>query len=350
MKNFLPKLIIFIFIAITAIATTIAVTAYSLNRPTALSGETSFMITSGTGANQIAHNLQQAGLIRNATFFRIHARLSGNQSLFRAGNYTIPAGLTSVSISHLLVAGVPDILYSVTIPEGRSLRQAANILYDNGFIDSPAQFIAAASNPEVLQRWHILGDTAQGFLFPSTYLMPKPYPAERIVELMLRTFYEQLATVAPWWHTLSLEELNRRVNMAGLVEKEYRIPGEAALMASVFYNRLERDMRLESCASVVYVITEILGRPHPNRIFYADLEIDHPYNVYRNYGLPPSPISSPGLIALKAAFNPADTNYLFFVVNEATTGVPGSHQFSETWAEHAQGAAAYILATFVPQG
>ncbi|MCL2519389.1 MAG: endolytic transglycosylase MltG [Spirochaetaceae bacterium] len=349
MKKFLLRLVIFSLAFTVTIAAILAISAYNFNRPTTLNSEANFTVAAGAGASQIAINLQSAGLIRNATFFRIHARFTGNQSLFRAGSYTIPAGLTTAAISQLLVEGVPDILYSVTIPEGRTLRQTANILYNNGFIADPADFITAASNPELLQRWHILADTAQGFLFPSTYRMPKPYPAERIAELMIRTFYQQLATVAPWWDTLTLQELNYRVNMAGLVEKEYRVPGEAALMASVFFNRLERGIRLESCASVVYVITEILGRPHPTRLFYVDLDIDHPYNVYRNHGLPPSPISSPGLVALNAAFNPATTNYLFFVVNEAATGIPGSHQFSETYAQHLQGREAYILATFSPQ-
>jgi UPF0755 protein len=126
--------------------------------------------------------------------------------------------------------------------------------------------------------------------------------------------------------------------MASIVEREYRSPDEAPVMAGVFYNRLKLRMRLQSCATVVYVITEIQGKPHPSRLFDKDIEIKDPYNTYTQRGLPPGPIASPGLTALNAAINPAETDYLYFrLVNQAE----GRHYFSKTLDGHIQAAALY---------
>ena len=138
---------------------------------------------------------------------------------------------------------------------------------------------------------------------------------------------------------MSPGELNNRVIIASIVEREYRIPEEAAIMAGVFFNRLRIGMALQSCATVEYVITEILGLPHPTRIFNRDLEIRNPYNTYMYPGLPPGPISWPGEIALRAAFNPAETNYLYFRLIELSTG---RHHFSRTLDDHIRAGALYV--------
>ncbi|HOX92645.1 MAG TPA: endolytic transglycosylase MltG, partial [Spirochaetales bacterium] len=116
-----------------------------------------------------------------------------------------------------------------------------------------------------------------------------------------------------------------------IVEREYRLPEEAPRMASVFLNRLKIGMALQSCATVVYVITQRLGKPHPSRLFDRDLEIPDPFNTYRQPGLPPAPIANPGLVALSAVFRPESSRYLYFrLVDEAS----GRHYFSETLDEH----------------
>jgi UPF0755 protein len=113
------------------------------------------------------------------------------------------------------------------------------------------------------------------------------------------------------------------------VEREYRAPEEAPLMAGVFYNRLARRMRLESCATVEYVITEIEGKPHPDRLYTEDLWIESDYNTYRHSGLPPAPICNPGSVALRAAIAPQKSDYLYFRVSGN-----GKHYFSKTFDEH----------------
>jgi len=134
-------------------------------------------------------------------------------------------------------------------------------------------------------------------------------------------------------------ELNRRIIIASIVEREYRVPEEAAVMAGVFYNRLDIGMALQSCATVEYVITEIQGRPHPEQLFNRDLEIRDPYNTYIRPGLPPGPISAPGETALKAAFIPESTEYLYFRLID--TGA-GRHYFSRTLDDHIRAGALYV--------
>ena len=126
-------------------------------------------------------------------------------------------------------------------------------------------------------------------------------------------------------------DLHQVVILASIVEKEYKLKEEAPLIASVFKNRLKHNIGLYSCATIVYIITEIQGKPHPDRILTVDTKIDNPYNTYKWAGLTPGPISNPGLTALNASVNTPKTPYYFFQVeNEAT----GKHVFTETFEEH----------------
>jgi UPF0755 protein len=156
---------------------------------------------------------------------------------------------------------------------------------------------------------------------------------------MADTFYKRLQEFVPEALSLSPAELNTRVIIASIVEREYRIPDETSLMAGVFYNRLKIGMGLQSCATVEYVITEIQGRPHPEVLLNSDLEIKDPYNTYIRPGLPPGPISAPGKTALRAAFNPVRTDYLYFRLTDAEAG---RHYFSRTLDDHIRAGALYL--------
>jgi UPF0755 protein len=130
---------------------------------------------------------------------------------------------------------------------------------------------------------------------------------------------------------LTPAELYEKITLASIIEREYRVEEEAAVIAAVFQNRLEHGMRLESCATVEYIITEIQGKPHPARLFNRDIQIQHPYNTYIRGGLPPGPIAAPGPVALKAAFSPARNDFLFFRVIDPASG---RHYFSKNFDEH----------------
>jgi UPF0755 protein len=179
----------------------------------------------------------------------------------------------------------------------------------------------------------------EGYLYPDTYLFPPAYPASRVVTAMADTFFIRLKEIRDDILSLSPEELNRRVIIASIVEREYRVNEEAALMAGVFYNRLEIGMALQSCATVEYVITEIQGRPHPEVLYTRDTEIRDPYNTYIRPGLPPGPISAPGKVALEAAFNPAASDYLYFRLVDSASG---QHYFSKNLDDHIRAGVLYV--------
>ncbi len=148
---------------------------------------------------------------------------------------------------------------------------------------------------------------------------------------MVGALRSRLAEGLPESLSLDPGELHRRIILASVVEREYRLPEEAPRIAGVFWNRLKIGMALQSCATVVYIITEVQGKKHPEVLYNRDIEIQHPFNTYLHPGLPPAPIANPGLTALQAVFRPEPSRYLYFRLLDARTG---RHYFSETLDEH----------------
>ena len=298
-----------------------------------------FEVRNGESSQSVGTRLQNANVIRNRYFWNLLFRL--DNEFLKVGTYRVELPATQMNIRSVLIAG-EQLLVRVTIPEGFTLRRTAGLLEEAG-ITGFNDFLAAASSREILNAFSIPGATMEGYLYPDTYLFPLSYPAHRVVTVMADNFFRRLeeieAALSIPITTMSAEELNRRIILASIVEREYRVPEEAAIMAGVFNNRLRIGMALQSCATVEYVITEILGRPHPTVLFNRDLEIRNPFNTYLYRGLPPGPISAPGNIALKAAFQPATTNYLFFRLIDARTG---RHHFSRTLDEHIRAGALFV--------
>ena len=299
------------------------------------SGALILEVRGGESAQSVGRRLENAGVIRSTYFWNLLARL-GREHI-RAGTYRIELPANQISIRSVLTAG-EQLLVRVTIPEGLTLRRTAELLEEAG-ITRAQDFIAVASSREMLDAFNIPGQTMEGYLFPDTYLFPLSYPAHRVVSAMANNFFSRLAQIVPESASMTPAEINERVIMASIVEREFRVREEAALMAGVFFHRLRIGMMLQSCATVVYVITEQLGRPHPERLFYRDLEIPSPFNTYRHRGLPPAPIASPGETALLAAFYPVHTDYLFFRLIDPADG---RHFFSRTLAEHHRAGALFV--------
>ncbi|GHV54288.1 hypothetical protein AGMMS49579_14560 [Spirochaetia bacterium] len=304
-------------------------------------GSVTMDVRNGESALSVGKRLEDAGIIRSRYFWYILARYE--KEYIKTGAYRLELPASQLSIYSVLVSG-KQMLYRVTVPEGVTLKKAARIFEEAGICEAEA-FLEAASNPETLDRYRVPGKTMEGYLFPDTYLFPQNYPASLVIQTMADNFYarlEELAAVQlPPEHPAKLppEELFRRVSLASIVEREYRVDDEAPLMAGVFYNRLGINMALQSCATVEYVITEIRGRPHPEVIYTRDTEIRDPYNTYVNTGLPPGPICSPGMVALNAVFNPVESDYLYFRLIDPAAG---RHYFSRTLDDHIAAGVFYV--------
>jgi UPF0755 protein len=310
-----------------------------LDAPTGLIGEKGleFRVTSGESAVAVARRLQEAGAIQSAELFRVLIKFRGQEQNLKTGIYLIGPSLSGSAIADLIVSG-EQMMVRVSLPEGSGLDALAATAESAG-VASATAVIAAARDPDLLAALGIPASSMIGYLFPDTYLLPPEAGAEALLRLMVETFRKRLADALPEAASLSPSEIHTRIIIASIVEREYRLAEEAPLMAGVFWNRLRIGMALQSCATVVYAITENLGRPHPSRLFDRDLKIDDPFNTYMFPGLPPAPICNPGLTAIMAAFRPVSTKFLYFrLVDEAK----GSHYFSETLDEHIKAGGLFV--------
>lgn len=282
-------------------------------------------ITDGMTARKAAEILYENGIIKNEKVFYLFARFpeigalvtGADKDIFvlKKGIATVHSSQSLVGIYYGLSAGRGR-LVQVPIPEGLTVRKIAERLEASG-ICAADDFKRAAKGDE-------------GFLFPDTYSLSPGMDADAVVKIMKKNFSGKISSI-PGLAAADSERQRYIVTLASVIEREYRAEEEAPLIASVFTNRLEHGIGLYSCATVEYVITEVLGRPHPDIITYDDLKIDSPYNTYLNAGLPPGPICNPGLVALKAAAAPAETDYYYFQLMDEDEG---RHVFTKTLGEH----------------
>ena len=292
-----------------------------------------FTIKRGASVRAITADLKTAGLIRFEYPTYLYFRLVNNP--IKAGTYKLSPAWSIRTLSAYLQAGKQELI-KVTVPEGLTLSKTAAILEERQVVTADA-FLAAAENPALLQVYGITGNSAEGFLFPDTYFFSYTETAAHVVTTMLDNFFNKTAAI-PHFPTDPAQRYEA-VILASIIEREYRVPEEAAKIAGVFSNRLKIGMGLQSCATVEYILTEVQHKPHPERLLNRDLEIDHPYNTYKWRGLPPGPISNPGLTALYAACNPEKSNYLYFRLEDAEAG---THVFTRNLTEHTK-AGALIL-------
>lgn len=283
-----------------------------------------FEVRRGESAMSVGRRLENANIIRNRYFWYLLCRVK--KEIIKTGTYQLELPANQLAIHGILVSG-RQILQKVTIPEGVTLKKTARILEDAGIC--PRQdFLDSAENKQIINHYKIPNATMEGYLFPDTYLFPFDYNADSVVRAMADNFFEKISTIDGG---LSPEELNKRVILASIIEREYRLAEEAPVMAGVFFNRLDIGMALQSCATVEYIITEIQGLPHPVVLLNKDIEIRNPYNTYILPGLPPGPISNPGTTSLHAVFYPDKNNYLYFRLEDSDSG---KHYFSRTLDEH----------------
>ncbi len=290
----------------------------------------SFSIKSGESTARIAEDLKKSGVIEYPLFFRIMSKISGFDGKYMVGDFSLKNSMSYGEIFKKL-SSLPDSVgaVTVTIPEGYEFRQIADILEKNGLIDRE-KFYSLAQNHDFgfsfLENIPNRETRLEGYLFPDTYIFDSQSTEESILNTMLSRFDEIVADDL----RLRANELNMTldevITLASVIEREAQGDHDRDNVSSVFHNRLKsKDYPyLESCATVQYILKE-----RKTVLSVADTKIDSPYNTYKNPGLPIGPISSPGEKAILSALYPAETNYLFFVLDSS-----GVHRFAETFDEH----------------
>jgi len=289
--------------------------------------ERTVKIPRGSGASQIARQLADEGLIRSPYPFLLYCTLTRRSNRLRPGAYKLSGSLSTMAIADRIArTGGSSEDVTVTLPEGLTAQQTADRLAQAGAIDSAAEFLDIVQHPggNVELPFPPPPTGLEGYLFPNTYRFRRhSHPAE-VIERLCRTFYERFALTNEAVLDRSGRSLHEVVTIGSLIEREAERSSELARVSGVIVNRLNRHMLLQIDATVLYA----LGH-HKDRVLKADLEVQSPYNTYRNPGLPPGPIASPGLPSLVAALFPERHEFLYYVVNP-----DGGHTFSRTEAEH----------------
>jgi UPF0755 protein len=294
-------------------------------------GEVHVVIPRGASLGDIADQLEQEGVVDSSTFFALRARIAGRSGELKPGPYNFQGDMAYTDVLDALEQGVPPNVVRVTIPEGRSRAEIAPTVRR-----LKGNYRRATRRSRLLKpsNYGAEGATSlEGFLFPSTYELRKGRPVRRLVDEQLRAFKQNFAKV-------DLAYARRRkltpydvLTIASLVERETAIPRERPLIASVIYNRLKNDIRLDIDATTRFAVG---NWTEPLKV--SELQNPSRYNTRVHSGLPPGPIGSPGLASIRAAAHPAKTGYIFYVA--AVCG-NGKHKFAETDPEFQRYVAEY---------
>lgn len=284
-------------------------------------------IPDGAGTSGISKILKNREIIKYPSVFKIYMKLTG-QPLYQKGLHSVSASMSYKEISQRLQSA-PDVTQEkrIVIPEGYELRQIADLLSENGLVDRD-KFMNEAENGnfdyDFIKLIPKRENRLEGYLYPDTYIFSYEENEHDIINKMLAAFNEK---VVPEYNNSDGRTLDDIIIMASVIEREAANDEERPLVSSVFYNRIKIGMKLESCATVQYILKE-----RKNVLSNSDTAIDSPYNTYKYSGLPKGPIASPGISSVRAAISPADTNYLYFLA----TADGSKNLFSETFEEHNQ--------------
>jgi UPF0755 protein len=296
---------------------------YAVYRDRSLpAAETNVVVERGSTFVEIARLLAEKGVISNVTSFRLLAKLRGSETAVRAGEYRFDPHQSQSEVLRSLLTGGAQVAVWVTIPEGYTAKQIAARLQDAGTGSADD-----LENDFLHDRIVVDGATTanlEGFLFPSTYLVPLGASGAQIEGVFTGEFLKELPADAAARAKALGVTVPQAVTVASLVEREAKADADRPAIAGVIYNRLRIGMPLQVDATIEYALPE-----HKAALSFADLRIDSPYNTYLHGGLPPTPIANPGRPSLEAAFHPSKSEYLYYVYCGN-----GRHVFGKTLAEH----------------
>ena len=294
---------------VTGVSGLYAYTEYSTPGP--LAENKVVMVDSGKSVTEIGAALEQNGVISNGRIFALMAELTGQRTKLKAGEYAFPKGASMAEVIALIASG-KAVTYKISIPEGFTSQMALDRVNANEVL---------AGDPAALPP--------EGSILPDTYVFRRGMTRQKLVQDMQAA---QAKLLAELWDKRkpvpAIETPEQAVTLASIVEKETARADERPVIASVFINRLDKGMRLQSDPTIIYGIVGGKGRLD-RPLNKADIDAETPYNTYRIKGLPPGPIANPGRAALEAVLNPEDTDKLYFVADGT-----GGHAFAATLEEH----------------
>ncbi len=285
------------------------------------------LVPDGASVARIGETLEQCGVIRSAFAFFWYVRWRDVQDKLKSGRYELSGDMTLAEIVAELERGSLDDRLRVTIPEGFTLQQIADTLDAKGLTDGKA-LVEIATDPKRIALLNadfpLPKNSLEGYLFPDTYAFRPHTAPELVLDTFLMNFSRRV--VRPYQRDIAASgrSLHQIVTIASLIEREAKVPEDRPRIAGVLDNRLQRGMRLQVDATVLYA----LGH-HKDQVLNSDLKVASPYNTYRHKGLPPGPIANPGLEAIKAALFPEKNDFLYYVARP-----DGSHIFTRSLAEH----------------
>ncbi len=278
------------------------------------------IVKPGDSFSSLADSLVAHGVVSSRLLLTFPARLIGIDKKLIPGRYDFSHRNSCRSVLEKFQRA-DFVMRKVTIPEGSPIWKVAGIISRALDLDS-ARFIALNTDTAFLQRLNL--PCLEGYLFPETYIFKWGIREEEVVQALVAQFHRM--TDSLWSSQEIIDNLTPHeiVTLASIIEAETSLDEERRTISSVYHNRLRRKMKLDADPTVIYGLGG-LDRPLTRR----DLKVDTPYNTYLHKGLPPTPINSPGLAAIRAALYPEETDYLFFVANNI-----GGHFFSRTNSEH----------------
>jgi UPF0755 protein len=293
-------------------------------------------IAKGESGTEIAEKLEKENLISGKMFFLYYLKKEKLGDKILPGEYELNSNLTIPEITILLTQKKEDFV-RLTFPEGWDSQKIAERLTANS-LDGQG-FLALVKKPEQFKaQYAFLQDptikSLEGFLFPDTYFFKKEISPEEIVLKMLDNFDTKLTAEARTAIQKKNSSIFKAIILASIVEKEVRSDADRAIAAGIFWERIAIGQPLQSCATLAYILGE-----NKKQYTYADTQIKSPYNTYQNKGLPPGPISNPGLSAIKATIYPVESKYNYFLSDPATDRTI----FSQTFEEHLNNKAKYGL-------
>jgi UPF0755 protein len=302
--------------------------AWQLYVPVTPRANTSLLLRPGYSTRRIAAELKNAGVIRSELVFGLWHLLHPKPSL-KAGEYRFERAATIPQVYERIARG--DIYFHVvTIPEGYTMFDIAKAMEDAGLGPAGDFLHIAETQTQLISDFAPQAKSLEGYLFPNTYQFTRTQSLEEMAAAMVHQF----RLVAQQIGLNSRSDVHKIVTMASIVEKETAAPEERPRVASVYYNRLARNVALDADPSVIYA--ELLTGTYQGSLHHADLAVNSPYNTYRFPGLPPGPIGNPGRSSLEAALHPESTEFFYFVSDGN-----GHHRFARSLEEHNRNVAAY---------